>query len=399
MRTKGISLEHTKKANRLLVLRLLCSGQGFSRTEISRQVGLAKMTVTNIISELLRMGFIEETAGKRIGAGRPQKQLQLTSKMPAILGFSMYRDCCTGIAATMDLRILSRNQFPIGSKDTAETLLDKLEYAARELMDSCGRETILGIGIAAMGPLDSEKGELLSPPDFYGIRRVALTKILTERLGLPVLLGNDMDAAALAEKLYGSCTSLKNFVYVGLTNGVGAGLVLNDSLFRGKQGFVGELGHMSIDCSGPLCTCGNRGCLETYVSVPKMIDQFQKEFRREFSDFGELCHFCAVNPAAGELLNRLLEKLAVALINLCNLTDPEAIVLGHSGALLTDAQLDFLAQRVNDGILARGLTRIPVWHSSFGTEASLYGAATLPLKSVFDGKLWYDRFFEAETAE
>lgn len=394
MRTKGISLEHTKQANRLLVLRLLCSGRGLSRTEISRQVGLAKMTVTNIIAELLRADLIEETVGKHTGAGRPQKQLRLTDKMPAIIGFSVYRDSCTCIAATMDLQILCRSQFDLGAKDTAETLLDKLEAAARDLMRSCGRETILGIGIAAMGPLDSEKGELLSPPDFYGIRRVALTKILTERLGVPVLLGNDMDAAALAEKLYGSCTSLKNFVYVGLTNGVGAGLVLNDSLFRGRQGFVGELGHMSIDCSGPLCTCGNRGCLETYVSVPKMIDRFQREFHRDFANFGELCQFCESDPAAGKALSQLLEKLSVALINLCNLTDPEAIVLGHSGALLTDAQLEFLTRQVNEGILARGLTHIPVRRSSFGTEASLYGAAALPLKSVFDGKLGYDRFFQ-----
>ncbi len=398
MRTKGISLEHTKRSNRLLVLRLLCSGAGFSRTEITKKVGLAKMTVTNITSELLRAGLIEETVSQHAGAGRPQMRLELTQQAPAVVGLFLNRDSCTGIAATMDLNVLSRAQYPLGPEDTADSLLDKLEMAARQLVASCGREEILGVGIAAMGPLNSEMGRLLDPPNFYGIQNLDLTDTLSQRLGLPMFLANDMDAAALAEKLYGRGRALRNFVYVGLTNGVGAGLILNDSLFRGKQGFAGELGHMTIDCDGPLCTCGKRGCLETYVSVPKMLTLFRKEFGVDFSCFRDLCLFCEKDPSGAFLLDTLLEKLSVALVNLCNLTDPEAVIIGHDGASLTDAQLATVAERVNRSILARSSARIPLLRSSFGTQASLYGAAVLPLKSVFNGDLCYERFFGADSA-
>lgn len=209
-----------------------------------------------------------------------------------------------------------------------------------------------------------------------------------------MFLANDMDVSASVEKLYGKCVDLRNFVYVGLTNGVGAGLLLNNSLFLGNHGFAGELGHMTIDSDGPLCTCGNRGCLETYVSVPRIMQRFRRELGREFEDFGGLCGFCEKDPAGAALLDTLLEKLSTALINLCNLTDPEAIVIGHSGALLTDSQLESIERRVNQGILAKGLSKIQVMRSAFGTQASLYGAAALPLKQIFDGNLCYERFFE-----
>ena len=203
----------------------------------------------------------------------------------------------------------------------------------------------------------------------------------------------DLDAV---EKLYGKCVDMRNFVYVGLTNGVGAGLVLNNSLFRGHHGFAGELGHMIIDSGGPPCTCGNRGCLETYVSVPRILQRFRRELGREFETFGELCSFCEQDQAGAALLDSLLEKLATALANLCKITDPEAIVIGHSGALLTDSQLRSIERWVNQRILAKGISKVRVLRSAFGTQASLYGAAALPLQQVFEGKLCYEKFFQLE---
>lgn len=394
MRTAGINLEHTKKTNRLLILRLLCSGNGFSRAELARRTGLAKMTVSNITNELVKAGLIEPLAAEHQGAGRPPVRLGLTRQSPAEVGLFLRRDSCTGICATMDMEILSQVEFSLGPGETANTLLDKTESAIRYLVQHCENREVFGVGIAAMGPLDYARGELMTPPNFYNIRHVAMAETLRERLGIPVFLANDMDVSASVEKLYGKCVDLRNFVYVGLTNGVGAGLLLNNSLFLGNHGFAGELGHMTIDSAGPLCTCGNRGCLETYVSVPRIMQQFRRELGREFEDFGELCGFCEQDPAGAALLDTLLEKLSTALINLCNLTDPEAIVIGHSGALFTDSQLESIEKRVNQGILAKGLSKVQVMRSAFGTQASLYGAAALPLQQVFVGNLCYEKFFE-----
>lgn len=393
MRTAGISLEHTKKTNRLLILRLLCSGNGFSRTELAKMTGLAKMTVSNITAELRSSGLIEELATERQGAGRPPVRLQLTRRSPAEIGLFLRRESCVGIGATMDMEILSQAEFSLGPRETGPSLLNKMESAIRYLIQHCGGREILGIGIAAMGPLDYSRGELRNPPNFYNIGNVALTATLQKRLGLPVFLANDMNVSASVEKLYGKCVDLRDFVYVGLTNGVGAGLFLGNSLFLGNKGFAGELGHMTIDCEGPLCTCGNRGCLESYVSVPRILRRFREELGKDFDDFGELCAFCEKDRAGAALLNSLLKRLSVALVNLCNLTDPEAIVIGHAGALLTDSQLKSIERRVNQGVLAKGLSKVRVMRSAFGTDASLYGAAALPLIEVFDGNLYYEKLF------
>lgn len=399
MRTAGINLEEIRKTNRLLILRLLCSGNGFSRTDLTQMTGLAKMTVSNITSELLSAGLIEELAAERQRAGRPAVRLGLTRHSPAEVGLFLGRDSCTGIGATMDMEILSQVAFSLGPGENANSLLDKMESAIRYLIQHCDGREVFGVGIAAMGPLDYTRGELMTPPNFYNIRHVAMAETLRDRLGLPVFLANDMDVSAAVEKLYGKCVNMRNFVYVGLTNGVGAGLILNNSLFRGHHGFAGELGHMTIDSDGPLCNCGNRGCLETYVSVPRILQRFRRELGREFESFGELCAFCEQDQAGAALLDSLLEKLSTALVNLCNLTDPEAIIIGHSGALLTDSQLSSIERWVNQGILAKGLSKVQVLRSAFGTQASLYGAAALPLQQVFEGKLCYEKFFQLDDSK
>lgn len=399
MRTAGINLEEIRKTNRLLILRLLCSGNGLSRTDLTQMTGLAKMTVSNITAELLSAGLIEELAAERQRAGRPAIRLGLTRHSPAEVGLFLGRDSCTGIGATMDMEILSQVAFSLGPGENANSLLDKMESAIRYLIQHCDGREVFGVGIAAMGPLDYARGELMTPPNFYNIRHVAMAETLRERLGLPVFLANDMDVSAAVEKLYGKCVNMRNFVYVGLTNGVGAGLILNNSLFRGHHGFAGELGHMTIDSDGPLCNCGNRGCLETYVSVPRILQRFRRELGREFESFGELCAFCEQDQAGAALLDSLLEKLSTALVNLCNLTDPEAIIIGHSGALLTDSQLSSIERWVNQGILAKGLSKVQVLRSAFGTQASLYGAAALPLQQVFEGKLCYEKFFQLDDSK
>lgn len=395
MRNQGLNLEQTKQANRLLVLRLICTIGNVTRTELTRRVGLAKMTVSNITADLLRTGMIQEaepSCEERPTAGRPQTVLHLSREAPAVAGIWISRDLCVGIACTMDLQVLGQFQVELGVGDTAETLLEKLERTANELKKAAARP-VMGLGLASIGPLDLERGLLLNPPNFYGIREVSLTETLSARLELPVFLQNDMDAAALAEKLYGQWAALKNFAYVGLSNGIGAGLVMGDSLFTGQHGFAGEIGHMVVNCEGPVCTCGNRGCLETYVSVPKIRQCFQQEFQREFSGFEEICQFSRENTQASLLMDKLTDKLAVALASFCNLMDPEAVVLGHDGAFLSNSQLALLEKRINDQILSASFTHVRVLRSSFGAMAPSYGAAVVALKRVFDGKLWYEKIF------
>lgn len=396
MRTHGLNLEQTKRANRLLVLRLLCTSAAMTRTEISRQTGLAKMTISNIVTQLLRAGIAQEVSNTDPGhaIGRPQTRLELAPCAPQVLGIWISRDRCVGIRAAMDLRIQTRAQVPLPPSASPEHLLDTVEQLARELLADCA-VPVPGMGIVCPGPLDPQRGVILNPPDFYGVRHLPIAAALSERLGLPVFLHNDMNAAAMAEKLYGCGRDLHTFAYVGLTSGVGAGLIVGNSLLTGSHGFAGELGHVTVDPSGPLCACGNRGCLETYVSVPALLRQFSRQFHRSFADLADLCDFCETDAQAASAWETESARLALALTGLCNLFDPQAILLGHEGAALTDRQIALLSRQLAGTIFARDAVRIPVRRSSFGELAPVYGAAVTLLQRLFDGTLPYPPLWDA----
>lgn len=391
MRTQGINSGKTKMHNRLLVLRLLCTGANLSRAEITRHTGLAKMTVTNIIAELLESGLVCESqplATARKGqAGRKQTALRLSDTSPLGVGIWLSRDFCIGVLATMDLTVLRQYRIDFTENETAQSLVARLAEVVDFLRAGVDRP-LLGVGVATIGPLDAEAGVMLDPPNFYGIRALPLAEKLEEKTGLPVFLKNDMNAGALAEKYFGSCRNSANFVYVGLTNGIGAGMVLQDALFEGRHGFAGEIGHISIDKNGPLCHCGNRGCLETYVHVPRLVREFRQRFGEdEARTFADVCRLAQADAEAGEMLGAALEDLSIALVNLCNVVDPDTIVIGHEGVAFTDGQLARLQRNVNAGVLGRSAARVEVKRCSFGTYTPAWGAVVVLLERVWDGGL------------
>ncbi|MGI6260999.1 MAG: ROK family protein [Acutalibacteraceae bacterium] len=395
MKHHGLNSEQTKKNNRLLVLNLLCTMQNATRTEITNRIGLAKMTVTNITADLLATGLIYEKETidpKRQGAGRRQMLLSLSPDSPAVVGVWLSRDFCMGIVAGMNLQVLERMQIDFTADETARTITEKIVQLVQGLTRGLSRK-IAGVGIASIGPLEIKRGVILNPPNFYQIKNYPLADELSARLRLPVFLQNDMNAGALAEKYFGAAADMKDFVYLGLTNGIGAGIVMRETLFEGSRGFSGEIGHMSIDCNGPFCQCGNRGCLETFVSVPKIIQQFNAAFGRGMTSFAEVCAFCSANPEGDALMEEISSKLAVALVNLCNALDPEAVIIGHDGAFLNDRDFTRISERVNSRVLAKDSSHIKFLRSSFGSLAPVYGAAVVVLRRIFDGKLMYDEIF------
>lgn len=395
MKEKGINGEATKRMNRLLVLRLLCTVPELSRTEITRRTGLAKMTVTNITADLIAHRVIQETVpldNGRTGAGRKQMALRLSDGAPCVLGIWLSRDGCQGVAVTPELKELARHEFRFAEQETAAAILEKLSGLCKCLLADAGR-SISGVGVAAVGPLDTREGVILNPPNFFGIRDFALAELLSRRLGLPVFLQNDMNAAALAEKYYGLGQNVRNFAYVGVTNGIGAGIVLDDKLFEGTRGFSGELGHVVIDSRGELCHCGNRGCLETFASVPRVLERFSQRFGRAFSTMEEVCHLSEQDPAAGALLEEICGELATALVSFCNLFDPELILIGHDGAALGDRQLRWMEKMVNQRILAGRFAGVRILRSSFGRMAPVYGAAVTVLEKIFAGGFLYEDLF------
>jgi len=188
---------------------------------------------------------------------------------------------------------------------------------------------IRGIGVGAVGPLDIQTGKILYTPNLPAWRGTPIVKLLERAFGLPVVLDNDANAAALAELKSGH--RKKNFIYLTLSTGIGAGIVINGKLYRGATGNAGEAGHMTIETSSkaPKCGCGKRGCLEALASGSAIAKRAKKLLKLKHAS-AELVFQRAQtgNRKAQRIIEEAAFYLGVGLANLSEIFDPELIVLG-----------------------------------------------------------------------
>lgn len=378
----GMNNQNLKFKNRGLLLKLICTCEEPSRIMLSQMTGLTKMTVTNIIAELIEKGYvIESSTNRNSSVGRNPITLTIAPSAPKILGILLYRDGCHAILFDLKLQILAEEMEPFG-EETKDSVLEKLFRVTDRVFEK--EQNILGCGVSVIGPLDVTSGTVLNPPNFFGIENLPLAQVLSERYHhMEVTVNNDMNSAALAEKLYGNGRQYTNFLYVGISNGIGSGIITDDRLYENSSGFAGELGHTSIDYQGELCSCGRRGCLECYISKPIIMEKLKKATGMELT-FREFCERSG-DARVDAVFTDMVYKLAHTLVDQVNMLNPQVIFIGHEGSFLPDRYIDLLREEVNRKKFSQDYMQIRVEKSFFGFLAPLYGSACLVL----------DRFFES----
>lgn len=376
----GMNNQNLKYQNRGLLLRLLCTHDGVSRIQLAQRTGLTKMTVSNIIAGLMEQDYVMERAPERnAGVGRNPIILDISPGAPKVLGVQLGREGVTAVLFDLKLRILKKEEEPFAQENT-DSILQKLFRAVDRIRIQ--ESNILGCGVSVVGPLDVGSGVVLNPPNFFGVSNLPLRRLLSNHIGLPVELNNDMNCAALGEKLFGAGREFHNFLYVGLSTGIGSGIIENDGLYQNSSGFAGELGHTSIDCNGPECGCGNRGCLEEYVGMPVI----EARLREATGQAGDFASFCAQteDPRVDAVLSDVIEKITRALVNAVNLLNPQAILVGHNGTHLPARYLEQMERELNRRKFSQDYLKIRVKKSRFGMDSSLYGSGCLALRQLFE---------------
>jgi len=253
---------------------------------------------------------------------------------------------------------------------------------------------LLGVGISSIGPIDKVSGMILNPPDFHGLSNIPIKHFFEELTGLPVFFDNDMSSAALAESMFGQGKELSNFAYIGVTRGVGAAVMSNGSLVTGSTGINGEVGHTSIKYDGPMCFCGNRGCLELYTSIPvivKKVEIAMKEAKLmpeseelKWHDF--LRHAKNGEYYTMKVLDEFCEYISVAIINLVNLFDCDEIFFGHEIASVFELIDSRLTELIGNRLFSCAVREIKIKQSAFGENAPLTGSACIVLNELFKGR-------------
>ena len=407
---KAKNLQYIRTANRAEVIRFLSMHRESTRLTLARHLGLSKMAISNIVREMLAEGLVTEKAADDTPQSRSAAGLTLTGRKSTLIalntkkymavGIYISRDELQGVMADIsgEIHRVWRQPHTISESRDPEKIRGEFTTELFHLIDTIMAEAaldrtdgnLLGIGVCSIGPLDLKQGILLAPPNFHGIEQVELQAMLGRRYQLPVLLDNDMNAAAWGEQLYGAGQSCQHVVYLGLTNGIGAGIISYGRILQGSEGFGGELGHMSVQMDGPLCTCGQRGCLELYISVPVLLRKTKSP------DIETLIRKSRGNQAfAQSWLPDFVKALITGLVNLANIFDPDIILIGHDGAPLAELVIDELEAKTNQLAFQHRSKKIPVHLAKFGEKAPLIGATSLIFQAVFRGELSAEPLQEA----
>ena len=388
---EGSNLKQVKKQNLCLLLRHVARGTAATRADLARATGLSKMTVSNLVAELTRDGLLEETGCFTVTApGRPPMELRLAADAPLLCGMLIKRGLCQVVLADLAGVIVEKETYPLdAARLTAEILVETLLGGFRAVTDRASAR-VAAVGIASIGPVDTVTGTILDPADFSGIRDLPIVERVREATGLPAFLLNDANAGALAETLYGWGRELKSFVYLHIMNGIGAGMTLEGTVHNGDYGQSGEIGHTSINFDGPLCACGNRGCLDLYANITTMrrvARELSARFTQsplgllpspEWEDFMEGAR--RQDPLALAVLDDFCAYLCHALVNLLNTLDVSTVIIGYPGPRDCRVVEELLARRLEHFIRYR---KIRLLHSHFWGDAPLVGAAAVAADRIF----------------
>lgn len=252
-----------------------------------------------------------------------------------------------------------------------------------------GEEAVDGIGIACPGPLDSRSGVVLSPPNLPGWERIPLKERLEDRFQVPVCMENDANAAAWGEYLLGAGRGADPMIYITVSTGIGGGVVLDGSLYRGADTYAGEIGHMIVDPQGAPCGCGRRGCLEAMASGTALARAAAEALRngdgriREWSG-GSLPraeHVFAAFREGDEVASRIIDDgiryLAIGLANVVHLLNPRVIVIGGGVAGAGEMFFTPLRERLSNSLMPSFADTFELRPAELGADAGVIGAAAL----------------------
>lgn len=270
MNLEKVTQQSLKEHNRNLTLRMFFDKEKISRAEIARKTALTPTTVSEIVSELIKDGLVDEIGLGRSTGGKKPRLLSLNEDSRCSIGMDLANNQFSGGIVNLRGKIRESISYPLDGLDGEEAL--HLVYKILDHLLDKYCEPVLGIGIGAPGLIDPIEGLVINAVNFNW-KNLPLAKIIEERFRLPVHIINDCQAAAIAEKTYiESNRYVENLIVINVRHGIGAGIIINGEIFHGDGGSAGEVGHIVVvPEGGELCRCGNYGCLETVASAQAII--------------------------------------------------------------------------------------------------------------------------------
>ncbi|MFJ6197360.1 ROK family protein [Micromonospora sp. NPDC092111] len=370
-----------RDVNRVAVLALIGRCGPISRADIARQLGLSPPTVTAVSRALMEAGVIRKVDDDSPRGGRPGELLAVVGRAAVAIGAKVAAGRVTGVRAYLDGTVLERFSAPFD--DIAGNPFAALAQLLTPHVEAVGDAPLLGVGLGVPGFVDNRTGLVEAP--LLGWRHMPLRDYLTQLLAVPVVVDNDVNTLAAYEHLYGLGRPYDDFLTITLGQGVGAAVVSGGDLRRGGHGAAGELGHLTIDPTGPSCHCGKRGCLETYICDNALLDQARARgvVAADAGPTDLLSAADAGDEQARAIYRTAGERLGTVAAALATVLDPQAVVVSGEGTLGWPHLEEGFTAALRAGILPAMADGVSVHVDPWDDNKWALGAATLVLRAPF----------------
>jgi predicted NBD/HSP70 family sugar kinase len=361
-----------------------------TRAELATALRVSPATITQVSKDLMARGMVLELGQIASAGGRPARPLALVSSAGRIIGVKVTATHLAVIAAALDGEILKTWTLPFEPGRP-----EALDTAARTLVRVLGEVDgqVLGVGVAIPGVVDSLESGVADSPTI-GLHNAQVGAVLRQRLGVPVLVENDVNALAVAEQVYGVGREYSTYLVVTIGRGIGCGIVIDGQVYRGATGGAGEIGHIPMVADGPPCPYGHSGCLESLIGMPGLLSKAaalgqnntveSRDLDSDIATIRRLANLARSNKSFAEgLFGWAGQLLGGALAGAVNLLNPEVVVILGEGSEQWDLwepgfEVEFRAK------LLASRRSIPYLVEGWDEDKWALGAAALVLSSSFD---------------
>lgn len=346
--------------------------------------GLSPATVSNIVKELSAGGVLHTSPTTQ--SGRRAQHVTLAHALGLVVGVHFSTRHMRIALADVAHTVVAEHHLPLAKDHRADNELDRTALLIADMLErlQASMSEILAVGIALPAPVDRKAGTTARSGILRGWDGIPVAEVMERRLGRPVFLDNAANLAALAELRMGAARGKQDAIFIDIGDGIGAGLVINGQIFRGHNGSAGEFGHTTIVENGPLCRCGNRGCLEAIAGGYAILDGLKPTHGNlKLNDV--VTKAMGGDPGCTRAIADAGKHIGVAAANLSNLFDPERLVVGGELSRAGEILLGPIRHAMERSVIVDELSMPDIVQGQLGVRAATLGAVAFAIDQVAIG--------------
>ena len=376
--------------------------EGISRAGLARKMGLSRTAASSIVNDLLTIGIIREAKNSPSTGGRRAVLLEIDPQSGYVLGVDMGATHLALLLTDFSAHTIAEQEYSFDISRGPQTCLQEVDQRVHSFLKNAGfvMDDVAAIGVGVPGPVVAKTGGVVAPPIMPGWDNFPIRAHLENLWGRPISLNNDAELGALGEWAYGAGRFEPHLLYIKVGYGIGAGLLLNGQIYSGATGSAGEIGHITIVENGPLCTCGNRGCLEALAGGRAIAEQAQRAVitgkRTRMANIHPTEKITALDVSRearkGDLVAQSIvsdagQYLGIAIANLINIINPGVIIIGGGIAQMGDLFLEPIRQQAASRSLLASAHTVRITAAVLGRHSSSMGAIVQALSVALQTRI------------